>query len=233
MKNTIVICGHGPGISSSVARRFGKEGHPVAIVARNGERLASAAAALEAEGIIARAFSGDMGDMESVTQTIDAIRSTFGPIEILHWNAFSAVEGDLLVTPPADLQASFNVRVAGFLAAVQASISDLEANKGAVLATSGVMALDRPGINAFAVDFGALAITVAAQHKALGILSHTLSPRDVFVGEVIVNGFVKGTEGAFERNATIDPDDVAEAFWKLLTQRTEHSVVFGDIISRD
>lgn len=230
MKNTIVICGYGPGISNSVARRFGKAGHPVAIVARNGERLARAVSTLEAEGIAATAFTADLGNVASVRDTIDAIRTKLGPIGILHWNAFSAVEGDLLTTTPAELQTSFDVRVAGFIAAVQASLADLEANKGAVLATSGIMALDRPDINAFAVDFGALAITVAAQHKAVGILAHTLAPRGVFVGEVIVNGFVKGTEGAFERNATIDPDEVAEAFSNLLESRTEHSVVLGQTI---
>lgn len=230
MKNAIVVCGHGPGISNAVARRFGKAGYPVAIVARNGERLAAAAASLEAEGIAASAFKADLGDIESVKGIIDAIRATLGSIEILHWNAFSAVEGDLLTTTPAQLQTSFDIRVAGFLAAVQASLADLEANKGAVLATSGVMALDRPDIDAFAVDFGALAVTVAAQHKMLSILAHTLAPRSIFVGEVIVNGFVKGTEGAFERNATIEPDEVAEAFSSLLARRTGYSVVVGQSI---
>ncbi len=34
MKPTIVICGYGSGISDAVARRFGREGFKVAIVAR-------------------------------------------------------------------------------------------------------------------------------------------------------------------------------------------------------
>ncbi|WP_411754614.1 hypothetical protein [Serratia sp. (in: enterobacteria)] len=42
MKNTLLICGHGPGISHAVARRFDKVGHPVALIARNVQRLAKA-----------------------------------------------------------------------------------------------------------------------------------------------------------------------------------------------
>ncbi|MDB4932083.1 MAG: hypothetical protein JWM10_4567, partial [Myxococcaceae bacterium] len=32
MKPTILVCGHGTGISDAVARRFGREGFAVAIV---------------------------------------------------------------------------------------------------------------------------------------------------------------------------------------------------------
>lgn len=52
MKNTRLICCYGPGISHAVACRFGKAGHPVALVARNVERLEGAVAELAAEGIL-------------------------------------------------------------------------------------------------------------------------------------------------------------------------------------
>ncbi|MFE3839222.1 SDR family NAD(P)-dependent oxidoreductase [Pseudogemmobacter sonorensis] len=226
-KNTIVVCGHGPGISDAMARRFGRAGHPVAIIARNGERLNKAASALKAEGITVEPFIADLGDVEAVKATIEAVRSTLGPIEILHWNAFNDIDGDLLSLQPDHLRDSLNVRVIGYLAAVQASLADLEVNGGAVLATSGIMAFDLPEIDAMASRYAALAIPAAAQHKANGILRHTLDPRGIFVGEVIVNGFVKGTPGASVQIATIDPNDVAETFWSQLAARTDHSVVFN------
>jgi NAD(P)-dependent dehydrogenase (short-subunit alcohol dehydrogenase family) len=46
MSKTIVICGYGPGISAAVARRFGREGFQVALVARYAQRLAAGVAAL-------------------------------------------------------------------------------------------------------------------------------------------------------------------------------------------
>lgn len=205
VKHTILICGYGPGISQAVARRFGQAGHPVAAVARNAQRLAAAIAELTGEGIQARAFPADLGDVEAVRRVVADARAGSGPIGILHWNGFLDVEGDLLSVSLADLNRSFEVRVAGYIAAVQASLADLEAHRGSVLATSGIMALDDPRIDAFATGYGALAIGVAAQHKATGILAHTLAPRGVHVGEVIVNGFVAGTPGADGKRGTLAP----------------------------
>src|SRR5690606_12027547 len=132
-------------------------------------------------------------------RVIADVRAVLGPIGILHWNAFLDIEGNLLSAPLSDLSKSFEIRVASYIAAVQASLVDLEANKGSVLVTSGIMALDEPRIDSFATDYAALAIGVAAQHKATGILAHTLAPRDVHVGEVIVNGFVEGTRSEERR----------------------------------
>src|SRR3954451_7970632 len=84
MKRTIVVCGHGPGISDAVARKFGKEGFAVAIVARNAERLTAAAASLTAAGITAKGFPCDLGDPEAVRALIRKVRTDLGPINVLH-----------------------------------------------------------------------------------------------------------------------------------------------------
>lgn len=230
MKHTILICGYGPGISQAIARRFGKAGHPVALVARNAKRLIKAAEELSEEGIQAHAFPADLSDFEGVERVVADVRAVLGSIGILHWNAFLDVQGNLLSVPLSDLSKSFEIRVASYIAAVQASLADLEANKGSVLATSGIMALDEPRIDAFAADYAALAIGVAAQHKATGILAHTLAPRDVHVGEVIVNGFVEGTPGGAGKSGTVAPADIAEQFWELHTARQAHSVIFGGAV---
>ena len=231
MKHTIVICGYGPGISDAVARRFGKAGHPVAIVARNARRLAEGVAALKAQGIKAQAFMADLGDVAAVQRTIADVRAAMGSIGIVHWNAYSSAEGDLLSITPADLSQSLAVRVVGYIAAVQASLADLEANQGAVLATSGVMAFYGSEIDTFAKDFGAIAVSVAAQHKATGLLTETLTARGIYVGEVIVNGFVKGWEGVNQRGAVLESADIAEQFWELNATRQTHSIVFGGALA--
>jgi NAD(P)-dependent dehydrogenase (short-subunit alcohol dehydrogenase family) len=50
---TIAVFGVGPGMGRSVARRFGREGFQVALVARNQTRLDAFTAELAAEGITA------------------------------------------------------------------------------------------------------------------------------------------------------------------------------------
>ncbi|HBO3623441.1 SDR family NAD(P)-dependent oxidoreductase [Pseudomonas aeruginosa] len=231
MKSTLVVLGHGPGISHSVARHFGKLGHPVAIVARSEERLLKAAAELSQEGINAHVFAADLQSQDAVVKVTEKVREKLGPIGILHWNAYSPVEGSILEVASDDLNYGFSIRVVSFITAVQACIEDLEATCGAVLATSGVMALSTPEIDAFSVEYGALAIGAAAQHKACGILAKALQPRGVYVGELIVNGFVKGTEGAFDQAATLDPDDIADAFGALYSKRIDNSVVFGRVVN--
>lgn len=225
--NTIIIFGHGPGVSHAVARRFGKAGHPVALVARNATRLKVAVDALSTEGIQAHAIVADLTEVGAVERVVAEVQTGLGPIGILHWNVFLDIDGDLLSTPPSDLSRSFDIRVTRYIAAVQASVSDLERTRGSVLVTSGVMALDEPHINAFATDYAALAIGVAAQRKATALLAHTLAPRGIHVAEVVVNGFVAGTPGGAGKNAAVEPAVVAQRFWEMHSAREAHSCVVG------
>src|SRR5580693_5891659 len=95
MKPTIVICGHGSGISNAVAHKFGQQGLAVALVARTEARLSAAAATLANAGITARGFAADLGDPEAVRRLIAEVRAALGPIAVVHWNAFSRGAGDL------------------------------------------------------------------------------------------------------------------------------------------
>jgi NADP-dependent 3-hydroxy acid dehydrogenase YdfG len=225
MAETILVCGHGPGISEAVARRFGKAGHPVAIVARNAERLAAAAKSLVDAGVNAKAFPCDLGNTEAVKQLVSDVRSSLGPIGILHWNAYTGGGGDLTTATTEELQTVLGVAVFGLVAAVQASLPDLKAKKGAVLVTGGGFAFYDPNVDGAVVQFQAagLAIAKAAQHKTVGILSKALSTEGVYVGEVVVTGLVKGT--AFDSgNATLEPSTIADKFWQLYQAREPATV---------
>jgi NADP-dependent 3-hydroxy acid dehydrogenase YdfG len=225
MQSTIIVCGHGPGISDAVARRFGREGFAVAIVARNAERLTAAAAALTAEGITARAFPCDLGDPAAVGALVREVRAALGPVSVLHWNAYGGGAGDLTASRPEELRAALDVAVHGMIAGVQEALADLKAAKGAVLVTGGGLAFYDPKVDAMAVQWGAmgLAVAKAAQHKAVGLLHQRLSGEGVYVGEVVVLGTVKGTtfDGG---HATLEASAIAERFWDLHQRRAEASV---------
>lgn len=227
MAETIVVCGHGPGISDAVARRFGKAGHPVAIVARNKERLAGAAKTLSDAGIKAQGFACDLSNPEAVKGMIGDVRGALGPIGVVHWNVYTPGAGDLTKATQAELNTVLGSGVYGLIAAVQASHADLKAKKGAVLVTGGGFAFYDENVDAMATQYQAqgLAIAKAAQHKTVGLLAKSLANDGVYVGEVVVTGMVKGT--AFDSgNATLDPNDIAEKFWSLYTARSPQSVNF-------
>ncbi|MBK8256830.1 MAG: SDR family oxidoreductase [Polyangiaceae bacterium] len=228
MAKTIVICGHGSGISDAVARKFGKEGYSVAIVARRAERLTAAAAALTESGIKAKAFPCDLGNAEAVQTMIRGVRSALGPVSVVHWNAYGGGAGDLTTSKPDELRGALNVAVHGMIAAVQEALPDLKAQKGALLVTGGGLCMYDANVDAMAVSWGAmgLAVAKAAQHKTTGLLHQRLAKEGVYVGEVVVMGAVKGT--AFDRgNATIEASGIADKFWDLYQARTEASVNFA------
>jgi NAD(P)-dependent dehydrogenase (short-subunit alcohol dehydrogenase family) len=227
MAGTILVCGHGPGISHSVAQRFGSEGYSVALVARNKERIDKAAEELNGAGIQAQAFACDLGDPDAVRALVKQVRTTLGPIEIVHWNAYATGGGDLLQASDEDVRRVLSVAVSGLIAATQAALPDLKAKKGAVLITGGGFAYYDNQIDAMAVQWSsmALAMSKAAQHKLAGLLHHKLAAEGVYVGEVVVAGVVIGT--AFDRGqGTLEAGAVADRFWELLQKRTEVTVRF-------
>ena len=76
-----------------------------------------------------------------------------------------------------------------------------------------------------------LAVANAAKHKLVALLAEKLEPDGVYVGEVTVNGPVKGT--AFDKagwgastHVLIDPASVGEKFWQLYESR---AATFADV----
>ncbi len=223
MSKTIVVCGHGPGISDAVARRFGSEGFRVALVARSADKLERGVAALAEAGVEARAFPCDLSDPAAVRAMIAGVRASLGPISVIHWNAYGGGAGDLLKADPSALRAVFDVGVTGLVVALQEALPDLKTQPDpAVLITGGGFAFYDASVDAMIVQWGTMGISIAkaAQHKLAGILAARLAPEGVYVGEVIVLGMVKGT--AFDAgNATLEPSAVAARFWEMYRARNE------------
>jgi len=221
MTKTIVVVGFGPGISTAVAERFGAAGFSVALVARSAERLAAGVAALKAAGVAAAGFTGDAANPTSIRAAIGKARAAFGPVTVLHWNAYGAAEaGDLLTADPAAISGAFDVAVVGLLSAVQEALPDLKAAEGgAVLVTNGAFGELNPQIDAMATSLKVMGLALGngAKHKLVGLLSQALKAAGVYVGEVMVAGGVKGT--AYGGDTGIEPSAIADRFWTLYQAR--------------
>ncbi len=79
----LFVVGAGPGIGAAAARRFGREGHAVGLIARNRERLDAETRTLTEEGIEAAYALADVGDADAVRAAIDALQERLGPAEVL------------------------------------------------------------------------------------------------------------------------------------------------------
>ena len=229
MAKTIIVGGFGPGISSAVARKFGEAGFSVALVGRSPERLAAGALALGAKGVKASAFPTDLGDPAAIRSLVGKVRSTFGSIDVLHWNAYGTGAGDLLAADAAAIRGVFDIAIAGLLTAIQECLPDLrKSRESAILVTNGGLGYFDPTMDAMAVAWGAmgLALANAAKHKLVGLLAEKLKADGIYIGEVVVLGAIKGT--AFDDgSAGLAAETVADRFWQLYTTRKDHTTQVG------
>lgn len=229
MSRTILICGHGPGISDAVARKFGGEGFRVALVARNAERLSASAKSLTEAGIVAEPFPCDLGNTDAIAGLVADVRAKLGPLTVIHWNAYVGGAGDLTSCDLAELRTVLDVGVFGPIAAVQAALPDLRTQPdAAVLVTGGGFGSFSEQVDRMVVQWNVmgLALSKSAQRKLTSLLHQKLAGDGIYVGEVVVMGMVKGT--AFDHgNATLSPADIADEFWRIYRGRSELSVNFG------
>jgi NAD(P)-dependent dehydrogenase (short-subunit alcohol dehydrogenase family) len=214
-----LISGVGPGAGAALARRFAEGGHRVAMLARDGERLA----ALEAEIAGARGFVCDVTDEGQVEAAVDAVRATFGPPTVLIHNAVGGAFGNFLDVDPAVLEHNFRVNVMGLLhLARRLAPAMAEAGQGAIVATGNTSALRGKA------DFAGFAPTKAAQRILAESMARHLGPRGVHVAYVVIDAVIDlpwtrqmmrarlGREA--EDDFFIAPAAIADELWHLVHQ---------------
>ncbi len=209
-KKTIVIIGAGPGISNSVAARFGREGYKVILIGRSEEKLANMVKELEELGTDTHFAIADVSNSSQLANALLLIKD----IEILHYNASSPNNTFALDEQEGNLIYDFTVSVAGLLTSVKACLPELEKNKGSVLITGGGLAkYPHP-------DYASLLVGKAAQANLAESLSQALIAKGVFVGILQINGYVNNQDTVY------NPPNIAEQFWKINTERA----VFENIL---
>ncbi|KAI9330488.1 hypothetical protein DFJ73DRAFT_963962 [Zopfochytrium polystomum] len=221
----IVVAGYGPGISRAVSLRFAKDkAVAVALLARTESKLREAEKEFAAEGITAKGFPVDFGDVEASRRAIESVRATLGPIHILFWNVASLTHATTLLDPASAsaLEFSYTSNIGSLMAAVRSSLPDLTASgHGAVLVTGGGMELDSAEHSKLAVEWKISSVVplLAAKRKLVRVLHEELREVGVYVGGVTVLGAVKGTPFD-DGSATLEAASVADKFARLLEART-------------
>ncbi|HWI73473.1 MAG TPA: SDR family NAD(P)-dependent oxidoreductase, partial [Baekduia sp.] len=80
---SIVIVGAGPNLGLAVARRFGREGFAVGLIARDQAKLDGLAEQLAADGIRAQGAAADIRDADALTAAIESLAAELGPVAVL------------------------------------------------------------------------------------------------------------------------------------------------------
>lgn len=212
MSSAIVI-GAGPGIGASVARRLGREGLAVGLIARSRRTLDVTAATVPGTVFAAAA---DVAREDDLRAALDELIERAGVPELLVYNvALIQADAPGALTAAQHLDA-YAVNVVGAITAVaHVGPRMAAAGRGTIVLTGG---MPEPVPEVTSLSLGKAGIRALTQ-----LLARAYEPRGVHVATVTVGGTVApGT--------AYDPDDIADHYWRLHTQSAgewEREVVYG------
>jgi len=210
MADILAIVGMGEGNGMAIARRFGKEGFAIAMMARNEAKLQGYQSTLAAAGIESHSFLADAGDREAIVAAFAAIREGLGDPTVLVYNAAVPRMQNVLETTYEMLVSDFQANVAGALAATQAVLPAMQAQQqGVILFTGGGFALSPHP------DFASLAIGKAGIRSLALTLGAALKDQGIRVGTLTICGTVDATDPKYS------PDCIAEEYWKFYATPTD------------
>jgi NAD(P)-dependent dehydrogenase (short-subunit alcohol dehydrogenase family) len=176
-----IVAGAGPGTGTALSRRFARGGYRVAMLARNGERLA----ALEQEIEGSRGYALDVTDRARVAEVIGHIRSDLGPATVLLHNAVSGHFGEFLDVDPDVLERTFRTNVLSLLLLGQAVVPDMLAAGGGAIAVTGNTSAWRGAAN-----FAGFAPSKAAQRILAESMARSLGPRGIHVAYLVIDAVI-------------------------------------------
>lgn len=200
-----IIVGAGAGVSEAIARRFGRDGYDVGLVARSRSSLEQRSGALAQAGTEVCYEVADAGDLPALGAAIDRLIDRLGRCDVLVYNASVMRPGAPLDLSVERVQEEFSVNVLGaFQSARQVAGPMIERGKGSILFTGGGLALEPYP------EWTSLALGKAALRSLSISLYKELAPKGVHVAVFAICGIV-------ERGGPFDPDRIAEEYFRVAT----------------
>ena len=235
--STVAVVGVGPGLGMSVAHRFGREGHRVALVSRTGARHPGYLASLAEAGIEAASFVADVRDRDQVVAAVEAIAERFEQPEIVYYGPAALDAADR----PTDITVADSAAVRQAMSWVYAAVDVvgavlpdmLERGRGGLLFAGGLSAVVPLPV------LGGLALSSAALRNYALTLNAGLAERGVYAGTLTIGGliergdihrFMASTPQGAQIN-TLDPDELADVAWEMYTKRDRAETVFNALTS--
>ena len=209
-----LVTGVGPGTGAALARRFAQGGYRVAMLARNGERLA----ALEREIPGARGFACDVADPGALGEAVAAVQRAFGHPRVLVHNAVGGTFGTFLDIDPADLERNFRVNAMALLHLGRAlAPAMVREGRGAILVTGNTSALRGKA------GFAGFAPTKAAQRILAQAMARDLGPKGVHVAYFVIDAVIdvpwtRQMYASKPDDFFVRPAAIAEEVWHVAHQ---------------
>ena len=208
---TALIIGTGPGLSSSLARLFTRNGLSVAVAARNTEKLAALATETGCS-----THACDAADPAAVENLFTEVEARHGAPDVVVYNASARARGPIIGLDPEAVRRALEISAFGaFLTAQQAARRMLSAGRGAILLT-GATAGVKGFANSSSFAMGKFALRGLAQS-----LARELAPQGVHVAHFVIDGGIRSTTRPGTNDAPdalLEPDAIAETYWHVMHQ---------------
>ena len=203
-KPVCLIIGAGPGLGLSFASKWAENGYQIVIVRR------SEGSMVDDPDIVA--IQADATDQDRMKVVVDEVESKYGPVQTMIYNAGSWILKNYEEVTIKELENQFSVAVTGLLIAAKIVCPRMVEAGGGVVGITGATASLRgkPKTIGFAP-------AKAAQRIMAQSLARDLGPQNVHVFYTIIDGLVK--VGAEEGGQHMDPEDIADTYWKVAQQK--------------
>ncbi len=213
-----VVLGVGPGLGSSVARRFAREKFVVALMARGEDKLAPVKSVIESEGGHAVSVTADATDAASVSAAFARVREEIGPPEVLVYNAGAFQMGGVLETTPEQFERCWRANCAGGFLAAREVVPDMLVRGVGTLLFTGATASLRGSARFANLAVGKFGLRALAQS-----LARELGPKGIHVAHVVIDGQIdtprlREMMPGREASTLLSPDAIAEVYYQLHTQ---------------
>ncbi|GAA3124383.1 SDR family NAD(P)-dependent oxidoreductase [Streptomyces rameus] len=208
--SSVAIVGAGPGLGAAVARRFGREGFGVGLVARDRGRLDAIAEGLADEGITARGFAADVRRPERLAVALAELADALGTVEVLQYSPVPHRDfmRPVLDTGHRELVGPIEFSVYGPVAAVQQVLPGMRRlGRGTILfVNGGSAAVPHP-------ERAGTSIAFAAESAYGHLLHDRLAAEGIHVAQLVIPGAI--TAG----HARKDPEVLAQTLWSMHRER--------------
>jgi NADP-dependent 3-hydroxy acid dehydrogenase YdfG len=214
---TIAIVGAGPGLGLSIARKFGKNGFQVALIARNLNKLNQLVEELVGEGIEASAFEADILNREHISAAIAAVRSKYGDIDVVEYSPTPGIESlaSTLEVTEENVLYQFQFNVLGAVSVVREVLPDmLKKKEGALLFTTGGSA-----IYPFPMMTN-VGIAMAGLRNYIMNLHSELKDKGIFAGHISIGVWMQQGSGV--------QDKIADMWYDMYVKRDRVEEFVGE-----